>query len=294
MLRHIAKKPSAIIGIDLGGTKTAIARFDAAEYTVESQDRIPTRKSEGFSAVLQDVIDLAKKHITPEVGSIGIGVPGFVKQPDGTLIKAPNIPGSDGVAIKQDLEAALGLPVFVNNDANCFALGEARAGAGRGGKVVVGITLGTGVGGGIVINDHIFSGAHGYAAEIGHMLLMPMQPPYPTDDKRGEVEQFLSGTAFGKRCEAAQTPKDFLEGDVCTFMHPDVYREIAWLCVNLTHCLDPDIIVLGGTVGHAFKPHLESIRTEFHNWVLPGTPAPVLKIAELPNAGLLGAALLGQ
>jgi len=180
----------------------------------------------------------------------------------------------------------------VDNDANCFTLAEARAGVAKNRKVVIGITFGTGVGGGIVVDGHLFRGAHGFAAEIGHMLLVPGKPPYKTEKKRGEVEQFLSGTAFHHRCNDAENPAQYLQGDVCAYMHPDVFRETAWLCTNLTHLLDPDMIVFGGSVGHAFKPHLETIKADLKEWLLPNTPLPEIAIAELKDAGTLGAALL--
>src|SRR5690606_34007907 len=133
-------------------------------------------------------------------------------------------------------------------------------------------------GGGIIIDGKIFRGANGFAGEIGHMLLKPGEPPYPTQDKRGEVEQFLSGTAMGKRCEAASHPGEYLEGEVCEFMRPDVFREVAWLVTNLTHLIDPSVIVFGGSAGHALKPHLSKVETELKKWMLPGTPIPALKI----------------
>ena len=133
---------------------------------------------------------------------------------------------------------------------------------------------------------------HGFAAEIGHMLLMPGKPPFVTDDMRGDTEQFLSGGSWRKRCHQAKRPEDYLEGAVCSFMHADVCREIAWLCTNLTHLLDPDVIVFGGSAGRALKGHLELIGAEFRRWVLPGTPLPRLAIAEMDHAPTLGAALL--
>ena len=119
----------------------------------------------------------------------------------------------------------------------------------KGHSVVVGITLGTGVGGGIVIDGKIFTGAHGYAAEIGHMLLRPGETPYPMEHPRGDAEEFLSGTAMGKRCKAAENPQEYLEGSVCSFLQPQVFEEVAWLCTSLTHLLDPSVIVFGGSAG---------------------------------------------
>ncbi len=227
-----------------------------------------------------------------ETTGIGIGVPGLVQLPTGSILTLPNISGAEHFPLQQRLTEDTGLNVHVNNDANCFALAEALHGARKGATVCVGITMGTGVGGGIVINDTLFCGAHGYAAEIGHMLLQPGKPPYETDDKRGDVEQFLSGSAFAKRCSAALKPEDYLDGNVCKSMHPDVIREVVWLCTNLSHLLDPNIIVFGGSVGHALQPHMRAIENELKQWLLPGTPPPILAVGALSNSPTLGAALL--
>lgn len=192
------------------------------------------------------------------------------------------------------MEERLKLPVHVENDANCFALAEARMGAGKDGKVVIGLTLGTGVGGGIVINGSIFQGADGFAGEIGHMLLRPGEPPYETEDKRGEVEQFLSGTAMGNRCPEAKDPSDYLHGAVCSFLHPQIFREAAWLCVSLTYLLNPSVIVFGGSAGTSLMSHLPEVESDVRKWMLPGTPLPRLAKAELKEPGVLGAALLAK
>jgi glucokinase len=167
-------------------------------------------------------------------------------------------------------------------------------GAGKDHDIVIGITLGTGVGGGVVIHQKIQRGAHGFAGEIGHMLLRPGQPPYKTENKRGDIEQFLSGTAMGKRCAEAQRPDEYLEGAVCEFMRPEIFREVAWLITNLTHAFDPSIIIFGGSAGRALKPHFGAIKKELQNWLLPTVDAPELAISVLDDAGLRGAALLAQ
>ncbi len=270
-----------------------IGRFDASSYELQDSKKFPTRAAEGFSAVTDDILSCVTEMRMDDTVAVGIGVPGLVKQPEGSLIKAPNIAQSENIQVKDILMKKIGLPVSVGNDAQCFVLAEVMMGSAKGKKVVVGITFGTGVGGGIVIDGKVFHGAHGYSAEIGHMLLMPGQPPYKTEDKRGDVEQFLSGTAMGKRCEAAQTPEDYLNGAACSFMRPDMYREVAWLCTNLIHLIDPDIIVFGGSAGHALHGHIDDITVELKKWLLPGTPLPMIVAGSTrEKAGMLGAALL--
>jgi len=284
--------PKNIIGIDLGGTNMRVARFDADSMEKEEELKAQTDAAAGFLKVLDDVVTLVDKLKTPDTTAIGIGVPGLVSK--GKLLKAPNIAKSENIDVKKILEAKLGLPVSVGNDANCFALAEATLGSGKGHDIVVGITFGTGVGGGIVINGKIFEGAHGYAAELGHMLLKPGQPPYETEDKRGEVEQFLSGTAMGKRCEEARTPEDYLHGAVCSFMQPDIYREVAWLTVTSHYFLVPDGIIFGGAEGHTLGSNVDAIEKEMKQWTLPGTPLPKIVAAEIRGAGVIGAALLAK
>lgn len=285
---------SSILGCDLGGTKCAIARYNADSLEVEEQKQWPTKAERGWQHIFDDLLSYIDCLQREDTTTIGIGVPGLVRQPEGNVVNMPNIPNAKNIALKKQMEDHLKLPVIVDNDANCFALAEARMGNGKGHKVVVGITMGTGVGGGIVINGEIFHGAHGFAGEIGHMLLVPGDPPYYTDYLRGEVEQFLSGTSWRERCKKAKRPKDYLEGEVCAFMHADVFKEVAWLCTNLTHLLDPDVIVFGGSAGWALMRHIEHIEKELEQWVLPGTPLPELKMAELEHAATLGAALLVQ
>ncbi len=288
-------KAGSIIGFDLGGTKSAVARFTKGSWALEEYERLPTDTSRGFEGVFGDSVALIRRFLTKETVAIGIGVPGLLRQPEGHLIHAPNIPGGTDIAFRKMFEQEFDIPVFVENDVRCFTLAEATMGAGKGKRVVVGLTLGTGVGGGIVIDGKIFHGEHGYAGEIGHMLLRPGEPPYKTKDMRGDVEQFISGTAMGKRCEEAKSPEDYLkDGGACSFMQPSLFKEVAWTIASLTYLIDPSIIVIGGSAGRALKPHLKSVEKELKQWLLPHTPPPEIAIAQLEHPGTLGAALLSQ
>ncbi|PIR48242.1 hypothetical protein COU80_05430 [Candidatus Peregrinibacteria bacterium CG10_big_fil_rev_8_21_14_0_10_55_24] len=285
---------SSVIGIDLGGTKIAAARYDAKTWNVQADARYDTPKGKEFIAVFQAIVDAIMALRTEDTEAVGVGVPGLIRQPEGSIVTLPNIPRAEGFSLREKLASALKLAVSVGNDANCFALAEALHGVGKGRDIVVGITMGTGVGGGIVVNGKLLQGSHGFANEIGHMLLKPGEPPYPTEDKRGDVEQFLSGTAMGKRCEAAKRPEDYLKGEVCAFLQPEVLRETAWMCASLAHLIDPSMIIFGGSTGRALAPHLSAIQKELPQWMLPGIPPPDLAIAQLTNAATLGAALLTQ
>lgn len=285
-------KTASIIGIDLGGTKIALSVFALPSMRCLCAEVNPTHTTEGFAHVRDDVVARIQACRREDTIAVGIGVPGLVDAKTGRVLTMPNIPGSEDAELQTFIGGKVNLPIVIENDAQCFAYAEAIEGAGKGHRVVVGITLGTGVGGGIVIDRELYRGAHGSAGEIGHMLLMPGSPPYATDDRRGEVEQFLSGSAMGKRCEAALDPTDYLVGAACSFMHPQVYREVAWLVANLTHSIDPSVIVFGGSAGKALKPHLEAINRELDRWTLRCSPRPMLAVGELPDAAVRGAALL--
>lgn len=284
----------SILGIDLGGTKTAVARFDAKSLELQASQSFSTKDQKTWKQLCETLISIIEKVKSADTIAIGIGVAGLVNAQTGKILTMPNIDGSENQDLRSFVEQQTGVPTNITNDANAFALAEALSGSGKGESVVLGITLGTGVGGGIVIDGKIFNGAHGYAGEFGHMLLVPGKPPYQTDDQRGEVEQFLSGTAMGKRCESAQDPTHYLGGQVCEFMHPEIYREVAWLVTSLTHAFDPSIIVFGGSAGFALRPHLEEVKSELKKWMLPHTPLPRIEVTSLQNSGTLGAALLAN
>lgn len=285
---------STLIGIDLGGTKTAIALFEKDTMKELSLKVFPTEAARGFEAVKQSLLSEIAALRRHDTVAIGLGVPGIIDHVTGTVVTMPNIPGAEGSELAAYMQCETRLPTVIENDARCFTLAEALVGAGRGHAVVLGITLGTGVGGGIVIDGEIYRGSHGYAGEVGHMLLQPGKPPYPTEDKRGEVEQFLSGTAMGKRCEAAESPQQYLEGTVCGFMQPEIVREVAWLIVNAVHTIDPSVVIFGGSAGRALRKHLPRITQELASWMLPAIRAPILAVSELPDAAVMGAALLAK
>lgn len=285
---------STVIGVDLGGTKTLLGRYDVDSLKLQKFIEVQTNASLGLQAVLKDCVTEIKKLTSTDTIAVGMGMPGLIELPEGIVIHTPNIPGGQGVRAQEMLQRAIDLPVFVDNDARCFTLAEAHHGSGKGKRTVVGVTLGTGVGGGIVINGRIFHGSHGFAGEIGHMLLKPGELPYESTDMRGDVEQYLSGTAMGKRCTAAKRPQDYLEGQVCSFLQPQVFRELAQLVASLTYLLDPDIIVFGGSAGRALGPHLKKITSELGHWTMPGTPLPEIAVSTMENPGALGAAILAR
>jgi glucokinase len=282
---------TARIGVDIGGTNVKIVKFEENTWKILEEKTISTEAEKGFMNMFDRVCEeVTGMRNNNEV--IGLCVPGPVKQPDGILLRAPNIEESENIDLKKLLKKKFQVDVPVENDGHCFALAEAVKGTGKGLSIVCGVTIGTGVGGGLIINEKIFSGAHGFAGELGHLLLRPGNPPYKTTDMRGDAEQFLSGTAFHERCKAAKDPSEFLDGETCAFLYPEIFMELAWLCTNITHAYDPSMIVFGGSTGKALKPHIKSIEAELKKWLLPSTPVPRLAVSVLEHPGALGAALL--
>jgi glucokinase len=288
------KVGATILGVDLGGTKTALALYDAKTLERKAEQILPTRAERGFEAVRADLLKEIDALRTADTVAVGLGVPGLIDAETHRILVMPNIPGSAGADLRADLKAHTGLPVVIENDARCFAYSEALLGAGKGHRIVVGITMGTGVGGGIVIDGKLYRGAHGFAGELGHMLLRPGEPPYETPNKRGEVEQFLSGTALGRRCPEAGNPADYLEGEKCLDLRPQFIRELAWLVADISHSLDPSMIIFGGSVGQALSPHLPEIHEEFKHWLLPRYTPPLIACGTLSDAARRGAALLAR
>lgn len=184
-------------------------------------------------------------------GSVGIGMPGALSQVTG-LVKNANSTWLNGKPLKQDLEKALGREVRLENDANCFALSEASDGAGKGAQVVFGVILGTGVGGGIVVNGRVLTGANAIAGEWGHNPLplpetedLPLPPCYC--GRAGCIETYLSGPGLARDHESATGRRVAPEEAVLDAKTMARYQErLARALASVINLLDPDVIVLGG------------------------------------------------
>jgi fructokinase len=245
------------IGIDLGGSKIEGVALDRAGAT-RLRRRVPT-PAEDYGAIVGAIRDLVVglEQELGERGSVGIGMPGAFSPATG-LVKNANTACLNGRPFDRDVQAALGREARFANDANCFALSEASDGAAREARSVFGVILGTGVGGGVVIDGKLLTGANAIAGEWGHAPL-----PWPTDDerpgplcycgRRGCIETFLSGPALareGGAGDAAAVAARAAAGDAAAERALGRYgdrlaRGLA-LVINL---LDPEVIVLGGGLG---------------------------------------------
>ena len=157
------------IGVDMGGTKTEIMLTGDDPQDILQRKRVPTRQEEGYEFIVEQTAGLIKDYVKlcDDEPLIGIGIPGSVN-PKINLVRNANTVCLNGNPLRIDLESLVQLPIFVENDANCFALSEALLGAGKGKDIIVGLIMGTGMGGGVIKNGKIWNGRHGIAGEFGH------------------------------------------------------------------------------------------------------------------------------
>ncbi|HXZ48644.1 MAG TPA: ROK family protein [Usitatibacter sp.] len=258
------------IGIDLGGTKIELAALEAAG-SVRLRERIATPAGD-YEATVEAVGKLVEtaERALGERGSVGVGVPGALSLATGRL-KNANSTWLIGRPLREDLEVRLGREVRIANDANCFALSEAVDGAARGAAVVFGVILGTGVGGGIVVNGRILEGANAIAGEWGHNPLpLPRAEDHPLPacycGRRGCIETYLSGPgmaadharATGERREAAEIAARAGHGDrPCEETLGRYVERLARGLASVINVLDPDAIVLGGGLSRIERLYTE-------------------------------------
>jgi glucokinase len=327
------------LGLDVGGTKILGVAIDASGTIVgEVREPTPRRALAGAAGRLeaQDADALAElvesmlvrleARVATARGGVGaarravaagVGMPGLVDDA-GSVRFSPNLPASAGLALGPRLEAALGLPVVVENDATCAAMGELAHGALRGVRHGLVLTLGTGIGGGIVVDGRPYRGAHGFAGEVGHMVVDPGGPPC-TCGRRGCLERYASGSGLGRLAREAAlggrlgTVVELAGGDPEAVRAEHVTRAAAegdpgalevlgelarWLALgiaNLVAVLDPEVVVLGGGLAQAGERLLAPTRAQLAA-MLEGAasrpPVPLVLAALEERAGAVGAAVL--
>ena len=309
------------IGVDVGGTKVLGGVVDESGTVVKTARRDTPR--EGGSALTQAIADVAKELMAEfTIDSVGVSVAGFVSSDRKTMLATPNIAGWNGVDLDYQLTSLIGLPVVIENDANAAAWGEARFGAGRGKRHMLMLTVGTGIGGGIVVNGELYRGAFGTAAEIGHIRVVP-EGHLCGCGARGCFEQYGSGNALMRHArEAIAASPDIarnllsrgdgtlegLTGKAITDAARDgdavalaAFNTTAqWLgagIASLAVVLDPECVVIGGGVIDAgeilLKPTREALE---RSMPFAGKhPYPEIIGAQLGNeAGLVGVADLAR
>jgi glucokinase len=325
------------LGVDIGGTKVLGVALDPANRVV-AESRVPTptaltpgaRPGEAVADAIADVVEQLEASLglddaisvteTSEARAVGVGAPGMLDR-DGRLRFSPNLPQGHGVDWKILMGERLpGRAVVIENDANLAALAEHRLGAARGYRHVVVVTLGTGIGGGLIIDGEVQVGAHGFAGEIGHMVVDPVGPPCPCG-RRGCWERYASGGGLGLLArEAALAGKlpgvvalsggdpESVRGEHVTAAalagDPDARRvveEVGWWVgfglANLACVVDPECFVLGGGLVGAGDLLIEAARRAFAELVEGGATRPetaIVAAALGERAGAVGAALAAR
>jgi fructokinase len=245
------------IGIDLGGTKTEAVVLDRGREVFRKRIASPQGS---YQATLDAISSLVRD---AGEGTVGIGIPGTMSPATG-LVKGANSTWLIGKPFRQDLEKALGRPVRMENDANCFALSEAVDGAGRGAKVVFGVILGTGVGGGIAIEGKVLTGRNAIAGEWGHNPLPAWTDadlPHPDCycGRKGCIETYLSGPGLSRDHEK-RTGKRLTAEEIVALGDESLSRyeeRLARALGSVINVLDPDVIVLGGGMSNATRLYAE-------------------------------------
>ena len=290
-----------VLGVDLGATNTkmiVLGLSDAAEPAVLSVDSVPTGGEDGHDAVLERLIPtfLAKADAEGPFAGFGMGTPGICDA-DGVVEIFTNLPGQwRGVRLGERLEAGLGMPVTLINDARAFTLAEARMGAGRGAPIVVALTLGTGIGGGIMIDGKLFTGATGIAGEISHQTVLPDGPVCGCGN-RGCMEALARSdvlTGMAGKASVQEVFTGLAAGDAaCAAAVETAARYVGIAIANAVTFLGPHRIVIGGGIAAAGDAILEPIRaaTFDHVTLVPHETIDIVAASLGSEAGAIGAAL---
>ena len=300
-------------GIDLGGTTVKLAYFDE-NGTMLDKWEIPTVTAGGGQQILPDIAASVRQYLDSHqipnsaILGLGIGVPGPVDG-KGVVNKCINL-GWGVFNIAEELNRLTGFPVRAGNDANVAALGEYWKGGGKGYSNMVLATLGTGVGGGIVIDGKLLHGAHGSGAEIGHMVLKKDETIPCNCGKRGCVEQYCSATGIVRMAKehlaasSADSSLRALENIACKDIFDagkagdslalgildNFYALLGEFLANVCCVVDPEVVVLGGGVSKAGQMLLEGVKPYFHKFVFHAASGAEFALASLGNdAGAYGA-----
>jgi len=287
------------IGVDLGGTKTEAVALDA-QGALLARRRVATVKDDYAAtlATIKGLVEALEQETGGGPAKVGVGIPGTISPASG-LVKNANSTWLIGKPLDKDLEAALGRPVRLANDADCFALSEASDGAGAGADTVFGVILGTGVGGGLVAHGRLLSGPNAIAGEWGHNPL-----PWPTDAERpgpacycgrkGCIETFLSGPGLARDDgrgltaeQIAQSQDPVSEASLCRYE-----ERLARALAHVINILDPHVIVLGGGLSKLARLY-DSVPRLWGKWAFSDSVATrLLPPKHGDSSGVRGAAWL--
>ena len=311
---------SYYVGLDVGGTTMKSAVVDDTGRASPSVS-MPTDSYKGQEQGLETMCETIRRAVASagksmsDISGIGVATPGTMDIPAGIILDPPNMKPWQNVPVRQHIHDVFRIPTAFQNDANAAAYGEYWIGAGREVKSMVLFTLGTGVGGGIIIDDKVLEGRHSHGGEVGHMKIESSHPRECGCGRRGCLEAYASATAVVKRAKEALGSKSqsrlstLLEGNEelsarAVFIAADegdelakkIVDETAWYlavgAMNLMHIIDPDAVVFAGGMTAAGEPFLSKIRHYVQELAFP-VPAErtLIRYAQLgSDAGMMGAA----
>ncbi len=288
------------IGLDLGGTKTEGVVLDGSGDIIERK-RVPTGQEQGYEHVVKVVADLyfsLRDSIKGREHTLGIGTPGYTDRQG--LIKNSSLLCLNDRPLISDFEKLTGKNALTENDANCFAVAEALLGAGKGKDVVFGVIIGTGCGGGIVVNNGLLRGHQYLGGEIGHAILHPGGRDCFCG-KKGCVERYISGSGIeeqyteltGKKRKLQDIVDDYRGGDSsATEIMENFLEDFGMAMSTLINILDPDMIVLGGGVSNIEEIYTTGIEKVKTNVFKEDPEILISRNMHGDSAGVIGAALL--
>jgi glucokinase len=300
-----------VIGVDLGGTNTRTALVGCNGDIFDKQKE-STRAAEGHEKVIAKLIDRIKQQrknaerAKREIVAVGVGAPGVIHAQTGVVVKSPNFPDWNNLPLKSTLEAELNVPVFIENDANAAAFGEQWRGAAKGIRSLIFLTLGTGVGGGIILNGAIWHGADGMAGEVGHMTIVPDGRPCGCGNtgclemyasSRGIIMNFQEASLAEGRDRAtitsAQIYQAARDGDPAALSAVrEMGRSLGIGIANLINIFNPEMVVIGGGVKDAWDLFIDATRNEIKKraFEYPAARTSILPSVLGDDAGMVGAA----
>lgn len=291
------------IGIDLGGTKVEGIALDHDNKEVYRR-RMPNGKENGYEALLgniKSIYDDIVEHIGKEPHKLGMGMPGSVSKTTGRVVGCQNIPCVGDKPILDDLIRTLGHNISIENDANCFALAEAVLGAGKGHNMVFGVILGTGCGGGLVIDGKVIGGKRDALGEWGHSTMNFNDGP-DWHGTKGAVEAYISGSGvqdrykerYGEEMTTSDIVYNYRNGaeKSCVIMD-QFFENFGIAMANLIKFFDPDLIVMGGGLSNIDEIYTEGLEKVRKNCLNKELYTPIVKNEFGDSAGVFGAALCG-
>lgn len=305
------------IGVDLGGTKMLVGVLSGTEPLYEQREVSRGQTEDELVELLVREVNEARE-ARPDVAAVGLGIPATIDHDRGVAVAAVNLPLSE-VPIRDIVSERTGLPVFVDNDANVAAYAEYLFGAARGKPHMVMLTVGTGIGGGLILGGEVYRGSTGAGAELGHVVIQADGPPCQGNcPNHGCVEALASGTALGREARAAAESapdsalgKRLAEGgeidgravteaalagdEIAVGVFDLIGSRLGVACASLANVFQPDAIVVGGGVIAAGDLLLEPARRELRQRALnPMNKTPILEATLGNDAGMIGAAAMAR